>query len=214
MTASPVPLSTAVAPERERHRALVDAAVAWQAGRPRHTDPDLFALLCGAAEESGGGDGVSPTRWTRTGAAHLLRCDLPNWCAGRRCRWPDGEVDALWEWFDFLHATGRVDPSSDPLAELRKPLCCAGGLDEDGRPLPDGAPPRVECECFLPYRETALLLGELARDAVDRGEDVLAPLRRALGHRGFPSPWPDGPVTDPDDLDDLDDPSRWSGSGP
>lgn len=184
-TPYPVPLATVVAPERQRHRALVEAAAAWQEGRPRRTDPDLFTLLCAAAEES---HAMTPTRWTRTGTAHFLRCDLLNWCSARRCAWLDGTIPALWEWFDFLHDTGRFDPASDPVAELRKPLCCAGWLDQDGRPLPHDEPRQVECECFLPYREGALLLGALAQSAVDRGEDVLDPLRRALGRRR-PTGW-------------------------
>ena len=204
-----VPLSTAVAPERERHRHLVDAAVAWRAGQVQRTEPDLFALICAAAQESADGR-VSPTRWTRTGVHHLLRCDLPRWCSLRRCRRPDGEVAALWRWFDFLHATGRLDPRSDPLAELRKPLTCAGWLDQDGRSLPGNGPRQVECECFLPYREGALLLGELARAAVDRGEDVLDPLRRALDRSGPPTRWGGGLLDGRSD----DGPLRWSGSGP
>lgn len=205
MTRSPlVPLSTAVARERERHRDLVDAAVAWQDGRPRRTDPDLFALVCAAAEESLG-DVVAPTRWTRTGVSQLLRSDLPNWCSLRRCLVPDGDIAALWEWFDFLHATGRLHPDSDPVAELRKPLCCAGELDQDGRPLPPGAPREVECECSLPYRDGARLLGELAQEATDRGEDVLDAMRRALGRPVQRSPWFDDPGPGP---------RRWSGSGP
>lgn len=199
-----VPLSTAVARERERHRHLVDAAVAWQADHERPTDPDLFALICAAAEEALH-DELAPTRWTRTGVHHLLRCDLPNWCSLRRCLLPDGEVAALWRWFDFLHGTGRLDPRSDPVAELRKPLACAGWLDQDGRPLPEAGPRQVECECFLPYREGALLLGELAQAAVDRGEDVLDPLRRALGRPVRPAWW-DGGL--------ADGPLGWSGSGP
>jgi hypothetical protein len=205
MTRSPlVPLSTAVAPERERHRLLVDAAAAWQDGRSRRTDPDLFALLCAVAEESLG-DVVAPTRWTRTGVSQLLRSDLPNWCSRQRCLVPDDDVAALWEWFDFLHATGRMHPDSDPVAELRKPLCCAGELDQDGRPLPPGAPREVECECSLPYRGGARLLGELAQEAAGRGEDVLDALRRALGRPVPRSPW----------FDDPGPGSRgWSGSGP
>jgi hypothetical protein len=207
MTDTPhlVPLSIAVAPDRERHRVLVDAALAWQEGRPRRTDPDLFALICAAAD--GGFGDVAPTRWTRTGTSHFLRCDLPNWCSLRRCLRPDGEVAALWEWIDFLHGTGRLDPGSDPVAEIRKPLCCAGWLDQDGAALPHDAPRQVECECFLPYREGALLLGELAQAATDRGEDILDVVRRALGRPLHRSRWPDGPYPELDGL------RGWSGPG-
>ena len=193
----PVPLSAAVAPERERHRDLVDAALAWQADHPRPTAPDLFVLVCAVAD--GADDPVSPTRWTRTGVHRLLHHDPPAWCSRRRCARPDGDLAALWRWFDFLRATGRLDPASDPVPELRKPLACAGRLDRDGRPLPGDGPRDLECECFLPYREGARLAGALAREAVERGEDALDPLRRALRRRARPAP---------------DGPRGWSVSGP
>lgn len=88
-----------------------------------------------------------------------------------------------WQWFDFLHATGRLDPAGDPVAELRKPLICYGGLDQDGGPLPAGAPRQVECECFLPYRETTALLGELVARNEWSGESPIGTLRRLLGDR-------------------------------
>lgn len=181
-TMSPYPfeLSEAVAPVRGRHRELIDAAVAWQQGRDRQTDPDHFALICAAAEHASDPD-IAPTRWTRTGTYGAVRCDVPNWCASHGCEWPDAMVDAMWEWLTFLHATGRLDRGSDPLAELRKPLTCYGWLDQDGRPLPEGASRTVECECFLDYRETAELLGELVQLAERTGEDPLDPLRRLLG---------------------------------
>ena len=126
----------------------------------------------------------------------------------RRCAGPEGVVAALGVWIDCLHAPGRLDPASDPVAEIRKPLCCAGRLDQDGAPLPADAPRQVECECFLPYREGALLLGELAQAATNRGEDVLDPVRRALGLPVLRTGrWPD-PFADPDEM------PGWSGSGP
>lgn len=217
-TPHPVPLHTAVARERERHRALLDAAARWQEGRPQRSDPDLFALLCAAAASSLADD-VAPTRWTRTGTCAFLRRDLPNWCSLRRVRRPEGDIAALWQWFDFLHATDRLDPAGDPVTELRKPLTCAGWLDQDGRPLPEGAPRQVECECFLPYREGAQLLGAFARRATDRGEDVLRPLRRALAGTVWCTRCDDDVLIDLD-LPDLDlpgpgdGPGGWSASGP
>ena len=68
----------------------------------------------------------------------MLRCDVPNWCSLHGCLWPVELAEAMWEWFDFLAGTGRLDPASDPLAELRKPLLCYGGLDERGRLRPEG----------------------------------------------------------------------------
>ena len=82
------------------------------------------------AADAGFGREVSPTRWTRTDVYHVLRCDIPNWCSLHSCLWPVELPEAMWEWFDFLADTGRLDPASDPLWELRKPLLCYGGLDE------------------------------------------------------------------------------------
>ena len=95
--------------------------------------------------------------------------------------WPLDLVRVMWTWLDFLHDTGRLDPVSDPVAELRKPLICWGHLDQHGNELPAGAPPALPCECLLPYRETAELLGELVRQSCRTGTDPLDPLRRAVG---------------------------------
>lgn len=186
-----IALADAVAPAREQHHGLIDAARAWRdhtsaaggrATRPRPVDPDHFALICAAADAAWDPD-VTPTRWTRTGTYHLVRIDIPNWCSRHRCLWPEEMLDAMWEWFDFLHATGRLDPASDPVAELRKPLICYGWLDQDGGPLPEGEPRQIECECFLPYRETTGLLGELVPRAGRAGERPIDTLRRLLGGR-------------------------------
>lgn len=206
MTENPRPtaLSAAIAPVRERHRELIDAAIAWQTGRDRQTDPDHFALLCAATEHD---PEVTPTRWTRTGTYGVVRCGVPNWCSQHRCMWPEEILDAAWDWFDFLHATGRADPGGDPLAEVRKPLICYGWLDQFGRRLPAGAARQVECECFLPYRETAELLGDLVQEAERSGGDPLEILRRALGRpTSAPGPW--------DDPDDVGYGGEWSVSGP
>lgn len=179
-TPRPTDLTTAVAPVRQRHGPLLDAALAWAAGRQRATPPELFALVCAAAEHSHDAT-VTPTRWTRVSAYHVLRCDVPNWCSVQRCAWPDSVPEAMWAWFDFLLDSGRLDPRSDPVAELRKPLACAGWLDQTGDPLPPDARREIECECFLPYRETAELLGELVRRCETDGSDPLQVLRGALG---------------------------------
>jgi hypothetical protein len=172
-------LSDAVAPVRERHRELLEAARAWQAGLERPTDPDLFAMICAAADEDWDRD-LTPTRWERTGVASIARCGIFNWCSRERCLCPEGYLEALWRWFDFLHDTGRMDPRSDPVAELRKPLSCYGGFDQDGRELPRGAQRQIECECHLPYRETAELLSMLVLQCERGGEDPLRVLRRRI----------------------------------
>lgn len=203
-----IPLAQALTPIRDLYRNLVDEATAWQADRRRHADPDHFALICVGADRGYDGE-TAPTRWTRTGAYHVLRCDIPNWCSLNRCLWPRELPEAMWDWFDFLDETGRLDPASDPLGELRKPLLCYGGLDQRGRPLPAGALRTIECECFLPYRETAEILGELLRQAEHHGTDPLDPLRRLVGRpTGGPPRWYEPLWDDPDD--DL----RWADPAP
>jgi hypothetical protein len=230
-------LTDAVAPIRRRHRQLIDAAVAWQAavaaesgagraGPRRQTDPDHFALICAGAEYAAewATDPVDqdPFRWTRVSVYHLVRCDIPNWCSGQRCLWPEQLPEALWEWFDFLHATGRLHPSSDPVTELHKPLACYGWLDQDGRKLPPDAAPQIACECMLPYRETAELLGELGRQWERCGRDPLDSLRLLVG-RPTRTPWTasgpaSGPAPGEADIGDagpvdLDELWRWNESG-
>ena len=176
----PIPLSEALGPIRDVYAHLLVPAAEWQRRRERRTDPDLFALICVAAD-AGFGDAVSPTRWTRTDVYHVLRCDIPNWCAVHRCLLPLEVVEAMWEWFGFLAATGRLDAASDPVAELRKPLVCYGGLDLQGRVRPDDAPVPVECECYLPYREIVQLLNRLGRQAEYTGRTPVDVLRTLVG---------------------------------
>jgi hypothetical protein len=184
-----IPLAEALGPIREVYGHLLTAAARWQDGRSRRTDPDHFALICVAAD-AGFGQEVSPTRWTRTDVYHVLRCDVPNWCSLHGCLWPVELAEAMWEWFDFLAGTGRLDPASDPLAELRKPLLCYGGLDERGRLRPEDAPRSVECECHLPYRETVQLVNRLGLQCEYRGQSVLDVLRALVGE-GVRHPGPD-----------------------
>lgn len=174
-----IPLADALGPIREVYAHLLTDAERWQEGRDRRTDPDLFALIC-VATDTGFGS-TSPTRWLRTDVRRVLRCDVPNWCSANRCLWPIELVEAMWEWFGFLADTGRPDPASDPLCELRKPLMCYGGLDERGHFRPEGTPAVVACECHLPYRETTELLNRLGLQCEYSGRDPLDVLRALVG---------------------------------
>jgi len=203
---TPTDLCDAVAPVRERHRELIDAAVAWQAGRGRQTDPDHFALICAVVDTSRRYADVTLTRWTRTGVHGTVRCDIPNWCSMRGTLRPETLCEVVWEWLDFLHATGRLDPQSDPVAELRKPLARHGWLDQDGRRMASDAARQIKCECFLPYRETVELLGEIVRRSEYSGEDPLDALHRVVGRPAAPRWSPlgdDGAELDGAELDGL-----------
>ncbi|MBO0850553.1 MAG: hypothetical protein J2P20_13895 [Pseudonocardia sp.] len=145
-------LTTAVAPVRSRYRPLIDEAGRWAVEHGAPVDADLFALVCAGRSDDSDRDPIRG--WTRADAYRLLRIGIPNWCSHSRCPWPLEVVPATWRWFDFLHGTRRMGPTSDPLWELRKPLICYGGLDFDGSPRPVDDPSPIPCECFLPYRES------------------------------------------------------------
>jgi hypothetical protein len=153
------PWPDAVAPVRKRFGELIDAACRWHIDRDNEVDPDLFALVCAASlrfDEDGPASHLAPLVWTRIGMRGVLWAGFPNWCAmNSATMWPLEAIPATWQWLDFLHHTGRLDPRSDPLWELRKPLICYGGLDFDGRPRPEDDPSPIPCECYLPYRKTA-----------------------------------------------------------
>lgn len=152
------PWPDAVAPDRERFGPLIHAACTWCVERGHPADPDLFALICGGSLLLHGADvdgDAAPQIWTRIRVRELLRCGIPNWCSvNHASTWPLEVVPAMWWWLDFLHRTARLDPRSDPLWELRKPLICYGGLDFDGSWRPENDPSPIPCECYLPYRKT------------------------------------------------------------
>ena len=160
-----IPLSEALGPIRDVYAppARRGGALAGRPGPPHRPRP-LRADLRGG--DAGFGREVSPTRWARTDVYHVLRCDIPNWCSLHRCLWPVELPEAMWEWFDFLPSTGRLDPASDPLcgaaqaaAVLRRAGRARAGCGRTTRRAP------VECECHLPYRETVQLLNRLGRSA-------------------------------------------------
>lgn len=100
-----------------RHDALIEACVVWAAERSRIVDPDVIALLCGAAAE--GFNGGLVTRWTVERMYHMLCCHIPNWCDDHHAAAPDDSyAEALWLFVKFLVATDRVDDHSDPPDQL------------------------------------------------------------------------------------------------
>ena len=116
-----ISLADALGPIRDVYAHLLTPAAEWRENRARRIDLDHFTLICVAADR-GFGRAVTPTRWTRTDVYHVLRCDVPNWCSMNRCLWPVELPEVMWNWFDFLAETGRLDRTSDPIAELRKPV--------------------------------------------------------------------------------------------
>jgi hypothetical protein len=150
---APVPnlvsLAHAVRSARTRHRRLIAAAAAWALERGRPLPLDVLALILAAAERD---DEITPQRWSRTGVNEVLAIHIFNWCSLHRTLNPDGVPETLWTYLDFLFATGRIDPASDPLCEVRKPLRCYAGLDEQGLPQRETNAPRAPCECHVVYR--------------------------------------------------------------
>lgn len=110
---------------RHRHDALITACVSWSAEQGRTLDPDVVALLCGAAEE--GFNGGSVTRWTVERMYHMLCCHIPNWCDDHRADAPNNIYkEPLWLFVSFLVASDRLDDRSDPPDLLLKVLRCQG----------------------------------------------------------------------------------------
>jgi hypothetical protein len=91
-----------------------------------------------------------PGQWFRRELIHLLAIDIRNWCSMARCRVPRSLPQTLWTFLDFLADTGRLDPASDPVPELRKVLICYGGLGFDGLPREEGRR-LIRCECYRTY---------------------------------------------------------------
>ena len=81
----------------------------------------------------------------------LLMHDVPEWCERRSVAWPFALPESIWRYLDFLAATGRLDPASDPLPELRRPLRCFGQLGVDGRWDPDAVADPGPCVCYQRY---------------------------------------------------------------
>ncbi|MET1003665.1 MAG: hypothetical protein ABWZ15_17770, partial [Acidimicrobiia bacterium] len=146
-----VPLVGAVRAARTKYRELVAAAAAWALGERRALSLDVLAMILDATETRHD-DSRSPVRWSRTGVTAVLSVHVLNWCTVNRVHLPARVPETLWTYLDFLFETGRIDPESDPLGELRKPLCCYCGLDEQGVPARDEGAPRAPCECHVVYR--------------------------------------------------------------
>ena len=145
---------------RRRHASIVDACVRWTAARGRVVDPDVIAVLCGAAEE--GFNGGLLTRWTVERMYHMLCCHLPNWCHEHHAEAPDEcNKEALWLLVSFLAATERLDDDSDPPELLLQVLRCHG-INAAGFESDDEADWRSE---QAPFEYDGPSHGELKRRA-------------------------------------------------
>lgn len=157
------PLSAAVAPTRQRHHALVEAARQWALDERSWLPPDLVALIVigwpyavEATCEDGTllavpDDAEPATFWTRTLVNALLMEGIPDWCLTHSTVCPHNLPEAIWRFVDFLAATGRLHPDSDPVVELRRPLRCLGQLGDDGRWDEGLDADPGPCVCFSRY---------------------------------------------------------------
>ena len=141
---SRIPLATAVAAARATHAGEIDAIVARGEALGHPADPDVLALILQAHTEH---PRHRDRGWDRAGFYFFFWADLFNWCSLAGCEVPEHLPEALWLWLHHLDATGGLGPADEPLHELLKVLFCYGGLGFDGRPLPEGAPRQVVCEC-------------------------------------------------------------------
>lgn len=167
-----VPLSEALLPARLRHRVVLEATRQWAAEQRCWLPLDLVALVIVAGSEGSRlrhdelpDDAEPGTYWTRTSVNELLMRDVPNWCSTRGSTWPFALPEAAWRFLDFLAATGRLHPDSDPVVELRRPLRCFGQLGPNGRWRPDAVADPGPCVCYQRYVGPSH--GELAGRAAD-----------------------------------------------
>jgi hypothetical protein len=158
----PVPLRQALAEHRPQHKKVIAAAAQWALERGKALNRDEVALICVADAERRRWQGTPPDQWFRPDITHLLSIDIPNWCSLARCRIPLGLPQTLWNFLEFLADTGRFDPASDPLPELRKVLVCYGGLGFDGVPREGRSP--IRCECYRTHVGPSH--GELSGDSL------------------------------------------------
>lgn len=142
-------LADVIVPARATHRTLITEVSEWCLAAGRPMDRDGLALIVSASCNQLSYD-VDDSVWTRQRVHAPLRCDVQNWCARARCFYPDGVPEVLWIYLEFLAATDRLDPASQPLDRLKDALRCAG-LGDDGLPRPDDEP-AFRCECLRPYR--------------------------------------------------------------
>lgn len=146
-----VPFAEAVREARTQHRTLLAAAAEWALANGCSLDLDVAALIVDATRRT------PITRPTKVGVNDLLGSRCFNWCSLRRTLTPDRIPETLWVLLDFLYATDRVHPDSDPLEEVRKPLRCYCGLGDDGERRSDEEIDRDrarddwECDCFVEY---------------------------------------------------------------
>jgi hypothetical protein len=163
-----VPFEAVVAPVRARHHGSLRALAEWSMGAGRPVDLDVAALCIEALAEHDGPDGLRLDRatvnWIQWGAVRNL-------ASGLGTLMPEDWNVHLWTTLSWCQAAGRLDPASDPLPILLEPLRCAGGLDEDGRPMPPGVDIDFPCQCYVPY-DPSLPTG-LAHHIVGRDVDSL-----------------------------------------
>lgn len=194
-------LATAVAPVRSRFRALMAEMASWALASGTSLSHDGLALVLAAVDESFG-DLSAP--WTRPRVNWLIMCDVFNWCSRHRVLVPEEVPELIWHFLDFLAASGRFAPGSDPLERLREPLMCYGGLDDEGLRRPPGQPAPFPCECYLEvappripgcsrWRTNAGVMVEMQRPAPDEPElaswwHALVCFARRARHEQVP--WP------------------------
>lgn len=153
-------LRDVIAPACYRHRVVIDAARRWSLAMVCWLPSDLVALTLAvhAAPSTSFslGDpsdeiGLGMHLWTRQDVAWVLTGGVEQWCARHHTAVPVRFPEAVWRFLDFLVATDRLDPASDPLLELRRPLRCIAELNASGHWRVGDDPDPGPCVCAEPY---------------------------------------------------------------
>ena len=131
----PVSLHDAVAGSRRQHRSFIVAAGQWALARGLSLPTDHIALWAATCAVLGCGfeaDGLTGP-WRASALPDFME-RMADWCTMAGCSLPATLPESLWHLYGFLAGTGRLDPASDSLAELRASVVVFGTLDRF-RPL-------------------------------------------------------------------------------
>ena len=114
------------------------------ATRRARADPRRNRDATVARSRRGGGAAPASTPCCRSTSSTGVRCIARSFPTA--CPKPCGRIS-----ISCSRPAGSIPPAI-PCREVRKPLRCYGGLDEQGRPQRDARAPRVPCECHVVYR--------------------------------------------------------------
>ncbi len=138
-----------IGPLRARYREDLRRLAEWSLAQGRPCDRDVAALCLEALADYCSDTGR--VLLDRPTVHRILWADVWNLAQALGTVAPPDSAIQFWTLLGWLDANDRLDPAGAPLAVLREPLQCYGGLDADGQPRPEGAESDIPCQCYIPY---------------------------------------------------------------